>query len=398
MALERWGWASIGVNLLLTLINLVIATASGSLAVAAEMVHNLVDLAASVAVLAGLKISQRQSKEFPYGLYKVENVVAVGVALLIFVSAYEIAKVALFSSSREATVEGWMLAGVAVSAVIPLVFSHYEMRAGRAANSPALIADAHEYRVHIFSSGVVFAALVGQLLGVPLDRVAALVIVVLVAKTGWELLSDSMRVLLDASLDSETLDQVRAIIEGQPAVVEVYSLTGRNAGRYRFIEAEVGVRVRELDKAHQVGHTIAAAIREQVPHVERALIDVEPADKPIRRLAVPLADTHGAVSEHFGTAPFFAFRDVRADDGVIMEQRIIANPHADEPHGRGIKVAPWLLVQDIDVLVTADDVREKAPGYALGDAGVEVSITAAEAIDQALAEFEASKRQSKVPQ
>jgi cation diffusion facilitator family transporter len=233
-----------------------------------------------VAVLAGLKISQRQSKEFPYGLYKVENVVAVGVALLIFVSAYEIAKEALFSSSREATVEGWMLAGVAVSGVIPLVFSHYEMRAGRAANSPALIADAQEYRVHIFSSGMVFAALVGQLLGVPLDRVAALVIVVLVAKTGWELLSDSMRVLLDASLDSETLGQVRAIIEGQPAVVEVYSLTGRNAGRYRFIEAEVGVRVRELDKAHQVGHTIAAAIREQVPHVERALIDVEPADKP----------------------------------------------------------------------------------------------------------------------
>jgi cation diffusion facilitator family transporter len=398
MALERWGWASIGVNLLLTLINLVIATASGSLAVAAEMVHNLVDLAASVAVLAGLKISQRQSKEFPYGLYKVENVVAVGVALLIFVSAYEIAKEALFSSSREATVEGWMLAGVAVSAVIPLIFSHYEMQAGRVANSPALIADAYEYRVHIFSSGVVFAALVGQLLGVPLDRIAALVIVVLVAKTGWELLSDSMRVLLDASLDSETLGQVRAIIEGQPAVVEVYSLTGRNAGRYRFIEAEVGVRVRELDKAHQVGHTIAAAIREQVPHVERALIDVEPADKPIRRLAAPLADTDGSVSEHFGTAPFFAFRDVRVDDGALMEQRISTNPYADEPRGRGIKVAQWLLAQDIDVLVTADDVREKGPGYALGDAGVEVFVAVAETIDQALAESEISRRQPKAPQ
>ena len=89
MALERWGWASIGVNLVLTLINLVIAAASGSLAVAAEMVHNLVDLAASIAVLAGLKIAQRQSKAFPYGLYKVENVVAVGVALLIVSFVYK---------------------------------------------------------------------------------------------------------------------------------------------------------------------------------------------------------------------------------------------------------------------------------------------------------------------
>ena len=58
-SVERWGWASIGINILLGLLNLIISIASGSLAVAAEMVHNLVDLAASVAVLVGLKISQR---------------------------------------------------------------------------------------------------------------------------------------------------------------------------------------------------------------------------------------------------------------------------------------------------------------------------------------------------
>ena len=82
--IEKWGWASIAVNVGLTLLNLAIAIPSGSLAVAAEMVHNLVDLVASIAVLLGLKISQRHSKTFPYGLYKVENVVAVGVAMLIF--------------------------------------------------------------------------------------------------------------------------------------------------------------------------------------------------------------------------------------------------------------------------------------------------------------------------
>jgi cation diffusion facilitator family transporter len=387
MALERWGWASIGVNVLLTLLNLVIAVTSGSLAVAAEMIHNLVDLTASVAVLAGLKISERKSKAFPYGLYKVENVVAVGVALLIFVSGYEIAKEALLSPSQEATVKGWMLVGVALSAAIPLVFSHYELRAGRAANSPALIADAQEYRAHIFSSGLVLAALVGQMIGWPLDRLAALVIVLLIGKMGWELLADGMRVLLDASLDAETLDQVRALVQGQPAVMEIHSLTGRNAGRYRFIEAEVGVRVRELEKAHQVGHTIAAAIREQVPHVERALIHVEPADKPVQRLAVPLTGPHGAVSQHFGTAPFYALTDLRAGDGTLVEQRIVLNPYANDPRGRGLKVAQWLLAQDVDALVTADDVREKGPGYALGDAGVTIMVTQVETLEEALTEF-----------
>jgi len=43
----RVAWTSIAVNILLSLLNLAIAFASGSLAVAAEMIHNIVDLAAS---------------------------------------------------------------------------------------------------------------------------------------------------------------------------------------------------------------------------------------------------------------------------------------------------------------------------------------------------------------
>jgi cation diffusion facilitator family transporter len=384
VALESWGWASIGVNLLLTLLNLIVATASGSLAVAAEMVHNLVDLAASVAVLAGLKISQRENKAFPYGLYKVENVVAVGVALLIFVSAYEIGKEALFSAAEDAQVQVWMMATVALSAVIPLVFSHYELRAGRAANSPALIADAQEYRVHIFSSGMVLAALIGHVVGLPLDRVAALIIVVLIGRMGWELLADGMRVLLDASLDAATLDQVRAILKSHPAVIDVRSLTGRNAGRYRFIEAEIGVRVRDLEKAHQVGQTVADTIRKEVSHIERALIHVEPAEKPFQRFAVPVTASRDRLSPHFGTAPYFAFSDVRSKDGAWVEQRIVANPFSGDPRGRGLKVAEWLLEHDADVLLTADDIHGKGPGYALGDAGVDVVIVDAETLDQAM--------------
>jgi len=253
---SRVAWASIAVNVTLSLLNLALAAASGSLAVAAEMVHNLVDLVASVAVLAGVKISERESRDFPYGLYKVENVVAVGVAILIFFTGYEIATEALRGKEGPATVNGWILAGVVLSAVIPLAFSRYEMRMGRQINSPSLIADAQEYRAHVFSSGVVFLALIGQIVGLELDRYAALVIVVLIAKTGWELLADGMRVLLDASLDIETLEQVRAIIEADPAVIEIRSLAGRNAGRYRFLEADVALRIDDLEKAHNISRRI----------------------------------------------------------------------------------------------------------------------------------------------
>ena len=393
-------WASIAVNIFLSLLNLAIAAASGSLAVAAEMVHNLVDLVASVAVLAGVKISERESRAFPYGLYKVENVVAVGVAILIFFTGYEIAKEALFAEAGVATVSGWMLVGVALSAVVPFAFSVYEMRVGRALNSPSLMADAAEYRVHVFSSGVVFVALIGQMVGLPLDRYAALVIVVLIAKTGWELLSDGMRVLLDASLDAETLDQVRTIVEADPAVVELRSLVGRNAGRYRFLEADVALRVDDLEKAHAVGQRIERAIRDQVPHVERVLVHYEPRVRTHLRYAVPLADAGGTVSAHFGEAPFFGLVTVRIGDGqssdklspadqrgpTVERQEVVANPYTDVEKAKGIRVGEWLVSLKADVVLLREDVHGRGPAYVFADAGVETRLTGASTLAELLAE------------
>ncbi len=383
---SRVAWASIAVNVGLTALNLAIAAASGSLAVAAEMVHNLVDLVASVAVLAGVKISERESRNFPYGLYKVENVVAVGVALLIFFTGYEIAQQALRGEAGPTTVNGWMLAGVALSAVIPLVFSVYQMRMGRALNSPSLMAAAQEYRVHVFSSGVVFLALVGQMVGFPLDRYAALIIVVLIAKTGWELLVNGMRVLLDASLDAKTLEQVRAIVQDDPAVTEIRSLAGRNAGRYRFLEADVALRVDDLEKAHHASRRIEEAIRAQVPHVERVRIHYEPRIRTHVRYAMPLADPAGAISQHFGEAPFFALATVRTADGTVERQEILSNPHTDVEKAKGIRVGEWLVGLKADIVVLREDVHGKGPAYVFADAGVETRLTEATTLVEVLAE------------
>jgi len=384
MNIERWGWYSIAVNVALGLINLVIARASGSLAVEAEMVHNLVDLLTAVAVLIGLKLSTRKSKDFPYGLYKLENVVAVGLAVMIFFTAYEIAQDALLTSTRLATVDPWMLGGVAVAMAIPLVFSHFELRAGREANSPSLIADAKEYRAHVFTTGIVFAALLAQRFNFPLDRVAALVIVIAIAKTGWELLSDGMRVLLDASLDADTILQIRDIIAAEPTVAELKWATGRNAGRFRFVEAEVTLRVRELERAEATTRRIEERIREAVPYVDRVLTHAQPMERTHLRYAIPLDDTADALSEHFGEAPYFALLTLRLTDGAIEEQQIVANPHQAVEKAKGIQVAEWLVGQKVDVVLLRESLRGKGPVYVFGDAGVEMRETEAATLQEAL--------------
>ena len=386
MHIERWGWYSIVVNVVLAAINLVIATVSGSLAVEAEMVHNLVDLLTAIAVLIGLKLSTRKSKAFPYGLYKLENVITVVMAGMIFFTAYEIAQQALFTPARQATVDLWMLGSVVVATIIPLVFSHFELRAGRAANSPALIADAKEYRAHVFTTGTVFAALLAQRFDLPLDRVAALIIVVAIGKTGWDLLADGMRVLLDASLDANTLLKIREIIIAEPTVAELKWVTGRNAGRFRFVEAEVALRIRDLERAETATRRIEARIRQAVPHAERVLIHVEPEERIHLRYAVPLADPGGTLSEHFGEAPYFALVRVRLADGTIEEQQTLVNPYRREEKAKGIRVAEWLVEHKVDTVASKQSLKGKGPVYVFGEAGVEMQETEVTTLSEAMAE------------
>ena len=364
------GWLSLAVNVALLALNLWMAALSGSLALAAETTHNLLDLLASIAVLVGVTLSQRKARAFPYGLYKVENVVAVFIAFGTFFTGYEIAREALFAARRTPDVRPLMLAGVILAAAIPLVFSYYELRLGRRVNSPSLIADATEFRAHVLSSGVVFAALAGQLLGWPLDRPAALVIVLWIAYAGWKMLRDAMRVLLDASIDADTMNLIRQLVTAKPEVTQVKSLTGRNSGRYRFIEMEVALSVDDLKQAHEIASEIEAQIRSEIPFIERVLVHTEPAKRDFLRIAAPLSTDGVSVAENFGSAERFALTDVRPAEGKILKQEILTNPYAQEGKGRGILLANWLKTQGVDLVLISEPLKPSGLMYALQAGGV----------------------------
>jgi cation diffusion facilitator family transporter len=386
-AIELWGWSSVGINILLSLLNLGIGIASGSLVVVSEMVHNIVDLMASVIVLIGLKISRRRNKSFPYGLYKVENVVAVLLSCLIFYTGYEIVREALLGVQKQATINLWILAGVILSITIPFTFGHYVLDAGKVANSPSVIASGMEYRAHIFTSGIVLISLVSNYFGLNFDRIAALIIIFFIIKTGWELLKDGMRVLLDASLDANSLAQVRRIIESDPATVQVKSLTGRNSGRYRFVEAEISLRIKELIMAHEVSQRIEKSIKDKIPHVERVLIHYEPNQPTNRRYAFPLANLDGDLSEHFGGAPYFALLNLRLSDLQLEKHEIILNPFTQIPKAKGIRVAEWLISLKVDRVVLKENLQGKGPEYVFKHAGVESIYTTTNSWRSALEEL-----------
>ncbi|RJP71248.1 MAG: cation diffusion facilitator family transporter [Candidatus Abyssobacteria bacterium SURF_17] len=369
----------------------VLALLSGSLAITASVIDSATDSVASLAVYGGLRLSVRKSPRFPLGLYKIENMASVAIALFVFLSGYEIARHVLRGPTDYPDISLATILFLLAGTIATFVFGQYVLVVGKQTESPTLIAEGRHRRVDVLSSSVVLASVLLtylgfgiELFGITIDRIGAAVVLVFIVRAGWELLSDGMRVLLDASIDSETLDRIRKIIENEPAVTEVNSLIGRNAGRFRFIQATVGVRTDDLQKAYQISERLEANVRKQVPHVERVVIHYEP--KPLEHLvvAVPLADDADTISHHFGEAPFFAIVHLRFSDKEIEKRELVKNPFVTLEKAKGIRVAEWLVEHKIDMLMAKEDMRHKGPSYVLADAGVKMEIVSVDRLNEAI--------------
>ena len=384
---EKVALVSVGINLVLVVFKYFLALLAGSVALLADAIHSFSDVISSATVFAGIKISKRKSKRFPYGLYKVENLVSLISALFIFFAGYEIILTVLRGEQPLRTdYLPYAMVGVLITMMITFFFSRYELKLGKRIGSPSLIADAQHIRTDMLSSAVILCGLIGGFFRWPLDRVAALAIVVLVLKAGFDIFLDAIRVLLDASLDFESMDMVKTAILSHSQVTSIHSLRGRNSGRYKFIEADIGLRVRELEKAHQISQQIETEIVQIVPNVDRILIHYEPEKKESRVCAFPLQEDRVSLSEHFGEAPYFYIITIRERDHFVTEERTLANPWKNEEKGKGLKVSKWLLQQSVDTLYTSRSLDGKGPGYVLSDADVNIVITEANRLEDVLKE------------
>jgi predicted Fe-Mo cluster-binding NifX family protein len=273
-----------------------------------------------------------------------------------------------------------------LTTAVPLVFSHFELRAGLAGHSPALVADAREYRVHALTTGLAIVGLASQWLGMRLDEIAAGLIVVAVLKTAWDLLADAMRVLLDASLESDTLAAIREVIEADPMVTRVNWVKARNAGRFRFVKTGLCLRATSHEKIEIVLQRIENAVREAVPRIERLVVQPEPTTSADVRYALPMVDVDGPISEHFGEAPYFVILTLRRDDHSLVERRVTVNPHRTLERGKGIRVAEWLAGQKIDLVLSREVLHGRGPAYVFRDAGIELKVIDTDDVDSAISQ------------
>jgi len=267
---------SVGVNLLLSIIKIIGGMISGSAALTADGVHSLSDLAASLSVYAGIIISNKKSKLFPHGLYKVENLVALVSAFAIFFAGYEIAKDVLFEEAKPMKNLIVAVFVIGLTVLITFLYSRWEKKKAIELNSPSLLADAEHIKTDFYTALVVLVGVLGQYFGYPIiEKLAVVVVVYFIFHSGFEILKESIKVLLDASLDYDSIEKVKEIVQKNPQVNKIIQITGRNAGSYKFVQLDLDIKTDSLKEAHKISHEIEDAIKESMPFVEKVVIHFE---------------------------------------------------------------------------------------------------------------------------
>ena len=379
------------VNAFLMGLKYVLGETSGSLALKADAVHSFADVVSSLTIFVGIIISDRKTKTFPEGLYKVENLVALLSSLFILYAAFEIGSDALSARSlKELTHLAQVVGGILVIIGLAFAFSRYELRIGLEVGSPSLVADAKHVYTDLLSTVVIFFSIVGAYVGYSLDRYVAFFVALLVARTGLLIMIDAVKVLLDAALDHGTLDRIRQIMENHPDVAEVTSVGGRNSGRYKFVEVSLHMRTRLLREAHEIVSHLEEEILDRWPEIDKMVIHYEPMRKETWVIAVPLNVDEGKkpeeettkLSDHFGEAPRFALLSKNLLTGKVSAQTYLENPFCDNERQKGVKAAELLSQHGVDEVITRSSLAGKGSGYALEALQISHSVTSAEALQE----------------
>lgn len=269
----RSTWVSVGVNLVLTLCQIVAGMLSSSQGLIADGIHTLSDLVADFVVLIASHHSRKEADErHPYGHQRFETAGSLTLGALLAVVGLGMLWSAVHKLEDPASVQRVHIAAlwVAFGALISkeLLF-RYMLAVAQRVKSSMLVANAWHARSDAASSLVVGVGIVGNLAGYPiLDPVAALIVGLLVLKMGWQFGWAALHDLMDRSADDREVDAIRQTLLGTPGVIGVHDLRTRKMGD--MIVADVHI---EVDAAISVeaGHDIAVAARQQVLARHRVL-------------------------------------------------------------------------------------------------------------------------------
>lgn len=272
------------VNLVLSMAQLLGGFFAHSQGLIADGLHTLSDLASDFIVLLAARQAGRDAdKKHPYGHGRIETLAtSILGAILITVAGGIIVDTVgrFFTPDRLLHPSKFALIFALLAVVSKESLYHYTKRAGTRINSNLLIANAWHHRSDAISSLLVIAGILGSLYGfVWADALAAIAVALMIGRMGFKLLWQSAQELIDASLDDETVDIIKAAAQSVDGVVDLHQLRSRQSGGDAFVDVHVQVSPRiSVSEGHHISDAVRHAISNAFPQISDVTVHTDAED------------------------------------------------------------------------------------------------------------------------
>lgn len=257
---ERGAMLSIATYIILSIIKLWVGYLAGSEALKADGLNNVTDIVASTAVLIGLKLSQKPADaNHPYGHWRAETVASLVASFIIVAVGLQVtysAVVSMFQGTSETPglISAWT---AGFSAIVMYLVYRYNKKLAERINSKAVAAAAKDNLSDAWVSIAAVVGIVGAQFYLPwLDPLAALLVGVLIVKTGWGIFWEATHELTDG-FDEELIKSFKETALATQGVTEVREIRARNYGNRAVVDVTVLVPG-DLDIA--VAHDISTKV------------------------------------------------------------------------------------------------------------------------------------------
>lgn len=231
-------------NFILISAKFITGFAIGSFSIISEAIHSFTDLLASLLAYYSIKkASEPADMEHPYGHGKYEDISALFEGLLLFSATIYIIYEAVKKIQSGIVIHEGLNAGILVmafSCVVNIFVSRHLYKIGKETDSSALLADAKHLSADVWTSfGVLGGLLLVKISKLQIiDPIIAIIVALMIAKSGYVICKTALLNLLDSSLPEEDNKKIKENIRKYmpKEIIEIRNIKTRKAGSERLIE------------------------------------------------------------------------------------------------------------------------------------------------------------------
>lgn len=272
-------------NTILIIFKLIAGVISGSISIISEAIHSFSDFLASIITfIAVYRSSEPADKEHPFGHGKYEDMSGfIEGGLIILAGVYIVYKaVSKLILGHNIDTECMLGIYVMLIAVIAnFIVSSYLFYVSEKSDSVSIYADAQHLRTDVYSSlGILIGLILIKITGIViLDSVIALIVALIIIKSGYSISKDTLNNLLDGSLPVEDIQKIENILKLNSTIRGYKNLKSRKAGKCRDIEVTIFFEPDlKLSDCHNICDDIENEIRKCFSDIN-IIIHAEPVNK-----------------------------------------------------------------------------------------------------------------------